>query len=225
MRGHDLTNRVARLFKLIAAIPTNTYVPGGTDVALADGGTGASLVDPNADRILFWDDSAGTMTWLTPGTGLTITGTTIDASAGGMTLLGTIATTSGTTAQLTGLSLSSYNYLVMLVEGVSFTANGLSLTLATSSTNGAAYGTARNISLASGTGNSDGFYGKIELYGINLTTQKQVATSHLYDFNASTSDVSVAATRPVTNTAAVVNAIQFAGGTFDAGQIKVYGVK
>lgn len=58
------------------------YTPGGTDVALADGGTGASLVDPNADRVIFWDDSAGSVTWLTMGTGLTITGTTLDAAAG-----------------------------------------------------------------------------------------------------------------------------------------------
>lgn len=61
------------------------YVAGGTDVALADGGTGASLTDPNADRIMFWDDSAGQMKWLAPGTGLTITGTTIDAASAGMT--------------------------------------------------------------------------------------------------------------------------------------------
>lgn len=54
------------------------YSVGGTDVALADGGTGASLTDPNADRIMFWDDSAGTVTWLTPGTTLAITGTTIN---------------------------------------------------------------------------------------------------------------------------------------------------
>ena len=42
----------------------------------------AALTDPNADRILFWDDSAGTITWLTAGTNLTITGTQIDASGG-----------------------------------------------------------------------------------------------------------------------------------------------
>ena len=59
------------------------YRAGGTDVPLADGGTGASLTDPNADRVLFWDDSAGAMTWLTMGTNLTITGTTLDASGGG----------------------------------------------------------------------------------------------------------------------------------------------
>lgn len=50
-------------------------------VALANGGTGANLTDPNADRILFWDDSAGAMTWLTAGSGLTIADTTITASA------------------------------------------------------------------------------------------------------------------------------------------------
>lgn len=66
-----------------ATAGTDYYNPGGADVALADGGTGASLADPNADRILFWDDSAGAVTWLTAGTGLTITGTTIDATGGG----------------------------------------------------------------------------------------------------------------------------------------------
>ncbi len=43
----------------------------------------AGLADPNADRILFWDDSAGVYAYLTPGTNLTITGTTIDAAGGG----------------------------------------------------------------------------------------------------------------------------------------------
>lgn len=71
---------------------THTNAAGGgqfTDAALsaavglAKGGTGAVLADPNADRILFWDDSAGTVEWLTVGTNLTVTGTTISASGGG----------------------------------------------------------------------------------------------------------------------------------------------
>lgn len=37
----------------------------------------AALVDPNADTMLFWDDSAGIITWLTVGDGLTITDTTV----------------------------------------------------------------------------------------------------------------------------------------------------
>ncbi len=41
-----------------------------------------NLTDPNADRIPFWDDSAGQIVWLTPGSNLTITGTTINATSG-----------------------------------------------------------------------------------------------------------------------------------------------
>lgn len=56
------------------------YRVGGSDVTLADGGTGASLADPGADRIMFWDESANAVTWLAAGSGLTITDTTITAS-------------------------------------------------------------------------------------------------------------------------------------------------
>lgn len=63
------------------------YRAGGTDVPLADGGTGASLTDPGADRLMFWDDSAGAVTWLEIGSNLTITDTTISASATGSTII------------------------------------------------------------------------------------------------------------------------------------------
>ncbi len=53
------------------------------EVPLANGGTAASLADPGADRIMFWDDSAGVVTWLTVGSGLSITTTTISATASG----------------------------------------------------------------------------------------------------------------------------------------------
>lgn len=43
----------------------------------------AFLADPDADRILFWDDSAGIVEWLTIGTNLSITGTTLSASLAG----------------------------------------------------------------------------------------------------------------------------------------------
>lgn len=68
-------------------------VSSGT-LPLARGGTGASLSDPNADRILFWDDSAGAVTWLTVGTGLSITDTTLSAS-GGATALNDIGDATG----------------------------------------------------------------------------------------------------------------------------------
>src|SRR5207253_1519951 len=40
----------------------------------------AALGDPNADRIMFFDDSAGTIAYLTVGSGLNITGTTLTAT-------------------------------------------------------------------------------------------------------------------------------------------------
>ena len=53
-----------------------------TDVQAYDAELGqiAALADPNADRILFWDDSAGAYTHLAAGTLLSITGTTINAA-------------------------------------------------------------------------------------------------------------------------------------------------
>lgn len=39
----------------------------------------AALSDPNADRILFWDDSSGAISYLTIGSGLSISGTTISS--------------------------------------------------------------------------------------------------------------------------------------------------
>lgn len=60
------------------------YRVGGNDVSLADGGTGASLADPNADRIMFWDDSAGQVTWLAPDSSLSISGTTFSIATNGV---------------------------------------------------------------------------------------------------------------------------------------------
>lgn len=42
-----------------------------------------ALVDPNGDRILFWDESLNQLRWLNVGTNLTITDDTISASGGG----------------------------------------------------------------------------------------------------------------------------------------------
>jgi len=41
-----------------------------------------SLVDPNDDRILFWDDSAGATGWLDAGTGISISGATMSVNMG-----------------------------------------------------------------------------------------------------------------------------------------------
>jgi hypothetical protein len=42
-----------------------------------------SADDAGADKLVFWDDSAGKLTYLTLGTNLSITDTTLDATGGG----------------------------------------------------------------------------------------------------------------------------------------------
>ena len=56
-----------------------------TKVGLSLGGTNAALTDPNADRILFWDDSASAFTFLTAGAGLDLTGTTLTVADNSIT--------------------------------------------------------------------------------------------------------------------------------------------
>ena len=82
--GHASDTTIARSGSGAITVEGNqVYLAGGTDVALADGGTGASLSDPGADRILFWDDSAGAVAFLVPNCNLAISGTNLNACGGG----------------------------------------------------------------------------------------------------------------------------------------------
>jgi hypothetical protein len=60
-----------------------TAVGASTADVLSVSGSDLVADDPNADRIVFWDDSAGKLTHLTVGSGLAITDTTLDATGGG----------------------------------------------------------------------------------------------------------------------------------------------
>jgi len=79
-------------------LPLSTGVTG--QLPLANGGTGASLVDPDADRIFFWDDSAGSTAFLTVGSGLQISGTTLSSIDAGGTVT-SIDVSGGTTGLTT----------------------------------------------------------------------------------------------------------------------------
>jgi hypothetical protein len=83
------------------ALPLATGVTG--TLPLANGGTGSALTDPNADRMMFWDDSAGALDWLTIGANLSISGTTLNASGGGgggSLDVGSSIVTAGTTGRV-----------------------------------------------------------------------------------------------------------------------------
>lgn len=90
----------------IAATDTNTTYTAGTGLNLTSTTFSLShlglesLTDPNADRVLFWDDSAGATAWLTMGSNLAISGTTINATDTNDYITG--ASFSGGTLTLTG---------------------------------------------------------------------------------------------------------------------------
>lgn len=62
-----------------APIPLGGAAVTGT-LPLSKGGLGTTLVDPGADRLVFWDESSNAIAFLTPSTGLVITTTSISVS-------------------------------------------------------------------------------------------------------------------------------------------------
>lgn len=103
---------------------TDGLVVGDTNTGEVKMVATSPLGDPNADRILFWDDSTGETAFLTPSTGLAITGTNLAIDSTVVTLTGsqtltnktltspTMTTpvlgtpTSGTLTNATGLPIS-----------------------------------------------------------------------------------------------------------------------
>lgn len=90
IKGSEIDAEFAEIATAIASKANAADVTGGgTDfTAAADAWLAANtsnvgqiydLADPNADRILFWDDSAGAMKWLAVDSSLAITGTTLTA--------------------------------------------------------------------------------------------------------------------------------------------------
>lgn len=122
-------------------------------------------------------------------------------------LLGTLTTTSGTTQTLSSLVLTPYKLLRIIVSGVSFTITTQQLTFAS-----------KNISDPLSVA-PQGFYGMI---AVDLVTGVAIAT--IGESNAGASAIAVSRVLTTGYTTATTS-ITFAGGTFDAGSILVYGEK
>ncbi len=86
---------------------THYYAPGGAPVAIGDGGTGASLSDPDANTLFGWDDSTGGFRHITIGANLSYDSATGTLSAiagsgtGGSSAFTDIITGTNTTAIMT----------------------------------------------------------------------------------------------------------------------------
>lgn len=114
--------------------PNNPGISGlreltSAELAFIQGFSG--LADPNADRLIFWDDSAGEYAFLTLGTNLSITGTTINAAGGGSSTY-TIVSQSGASYNATATA----DVTIILCD---CTANAITINLPTAVSNTATY--------------------------------------------------------------------------------------
>jgi hypothetical protein len=133
----------------------------------------------------------------------------VPAGGTGLTLLGTIATTSGSSVTLSGLTLTSYKQLQFILIGISGTATSSNLRLNSERV------TLTNID---GVGDISSGGGTIDLAtGIFWGSSGVIRTgNHNYLGSGGASGLTTAST-----------SITFTidAGTFDAGSIKIYGVK
>lgn len=149
---------------------------------------------------------------------------------GGMTLLATIATTSGTTGSATGLNPSLYRKYYIEIDGISLTASANPIQISLSGDGGTNYGTALTISANSG-GAVNTFDGWLELGNINSTRRFgcTIGAGQVIDQTGATANVGPvlgghALGKAATGAGNPVDAIRISTtGTFDAGAFRVYG--
>lgn len=160
--------------------------------------------------------SAGSTVLALTSSGVAITGTlsaTSITGAGGMTLLGTLTTTSGTTQTLSGLTLTGYKYLQISINNVSGNATGflrmagLNIQPYSSTAAQSQWGTIQ-IDLT-----NSGAFGSIIVYDQNTTSGTVRSDSYAGGGNCG-----------YTTATTSISFDYSSAATFDSGTIKVYGV-
>jgi hypothetical protein len=156
-----------------------------------------TLTDPGADRIAFWDESAGTFAHLTVGNNLTLTDTTLTANANPRTSATAQASTSGTSIDFSSVP-SWVQQITLTMAAVS--TNGSSDLLLQLGTSGAAttsgysseavilgaggntyQSSTAGILLQQDASASDSVNGQILITRCNSSTNLWVATSQLFN--------------------------------------------
>jgi len=204
----------------------NASGTGTLTVAAPNTNTDRTITLPDVTTTLVGTDATQTLTNKTIASSqLTGALPAIDGSAltgiatGGMTLLGTLATTSGSTQTLSGLTLTSYKQVVVVIKGVSATSTFSLLSL----------GGYNIVDAQCAAANA--FWGMITVdlaTGVFQMMYYTFAVSENNGFARGPTTTPVGLTTGIQ--AALVNAstsITFttSAGTFDAGSIIVWGVK
>jgi hypothetical protein len=189
---------------------TTLQLPGNANITTAAGDR-AEFVQDSSDNII--------CLWYTKADGTSVTAAT------GMTLITTLTTTSGTLHSVTSGILSSYRQLYFEIVGVSFTASA-TLSVAISTSGGSAYGAAVAVSAVSGAAGNT-FDGAFSISAIQLApaTTSASVINPIYTVTSAGSNFTTVNFVLRDAAAATVNAVQFSGGTFDAGSIRVYGIR
>lgn len=228
-----LTASVAELNILDGATLTTTelnYVDGVTSAIQTQlDGKAPVIADPGADRIRFWDDSAGAEAWLEAGAGLAITGTTIATVDTGPVLLETLTMT-GTSVTMAQVFKADKSYLFEMEDVAHDNAATRILTVAFYGETAAAFGTAQ--ATGSGIATGEFYYATQVLYlpkrvqkfkslsGVNFVTSSAVGSNAGTNY---TSGRLGAMTK--WGVAQSVSHVRFAldgAGNFNSGTIKIW---
>jgi hypothetical protein len=212
------------------ALAPNASGTGTLTIAAPNTNTDRTLTLPDVTTTLVGTDATQTLTNKSIA-GSQLTGTVasslltgalpaIDGSAltgivtGGMTLLGTLTTTSGTSQTLSGLVLTSYKMLMLSFDLVSTTSTSSTLVLTPSG------GSAMIITSAlTATGN---FFGGVTL--VSLVSGGALMSQIGVNNAGSNTPKSVGGTSDFSTTTTSIT-LGTGGGNFDFGSVTVYGVK
>lgn len=214
-----------------SSISGTAYVVGGTDVAIADGGTGASTASAafSALKQDASENDTGVVELATTTEVITGTDTTRAVTAAGVgarllaedcSLIETLSTSSGSTA--TSSTLGEYRQLLIWVENVGF-ATQETLAIELSDDDGSSYSSKYQIAPAM-TNSGHTTYAIVIIDGVGKSGGSKLISSNARTGADYLNYVSLESTET-----GKTNKVRFSAldgtGTFDGGDINIYGIK